>query len=62
MTDTAEQMKQKVLADLDEREGFMCRDGIWPSQILQELVQDGLADCEIRVGVPTYWRKEVDRK
>lgn len=45
-----------VLAMLDEEDGFMCHDGSWPSPILKSLVEQGLVECEIRVGIPTYWK------
>jgi hypothetical protein len=45
-----------ALSLLNEDEGYMCRDSSWPSHILKTLVAEGLAECEVRVGIPTYWK------
>jgi hypothetical protein len=50
-------IEQSVLDTLlDEEEGYMCRDAYWPASILKKLVDEGKATCEVRVGIPTYWR------
>lgn len=54
---TRTDLRASVLGMLNEEDGFMCHDSSWPSNILKELVAEGLADCEVRVGIPTYWRK-----
>ncbi len=50
-------IRASVLAMLNEEDGFMCHDSSWPSNILKALVAEGLAECEVRVGIPTYWKK-----
>lgn len=54
---TQTDLRASVLSTLNEEDGFMCRDSSWPSGILKELVAEGLAECEVRVGIPTYWKK-----
>lgn len=49
--------RASVRGILNEEDGFMCHDSSWPSNILKELVAEGLAECEVRIGIPTYWRK-----
>lgn len=50
-------IRASVLAILDEEDGFMCHDSSWPSHILKELVSEGVVECEVRAGIPTYWKR-----
>jgi hypothetical protein len=54
---TKTDVRASVLAILNEEDGFMCHDSSWHSDILKGLVAEGLAECEVRVGIPTYWKK-----
>lgn len=54
---TQADIRASVLAILNEEDGFMCHDSSWPSDILKALVAEGVAECEVRVGIPTYWKR-----
>jgi hypothetical protein len=50
-------LEKAVFDLLDEKEGFAIEPGLFPKNILDRLVDLGLVETEIRLGIAVYWKK-----
>lgn len=50
------EIEKAVFEELHETCGWAVEPGMFPCNILDRLVEMGLAEKEIRIGVPIYWK------